>query len=62
MKKFLPNLLLFPTLFTSTFNAPKMVAVPIIPILFYSKTQFLVIVVTCSVVGLDNAIKAPYPL
>ena len=30
MKNFLRNLLLFPTLFNSTFGAPKMVAVPII--------------------------------
>jgi len=30
MKKFLQNLLMFQTLFTSTLNAPKMVAVPII--------------------------------
>jgi hypothetical protein len=39
MKKFLHNLF-FSALFTSTFNAPKMVAVPIIPLFYYSEIDY----------------------
>lgn len=39
MKKLLQNLLMFQTLSTSTFGAPKMVAVPIITLLLIRENE-----------------------